>query len=266
MTIPDGALSTLKRALAEGGAIMLRHFRRTGYRLKSPGNLVTIADLESQRAIVTRILRRFPDHHVIAEEGDGDKGEGPAREGFTWVIDPLDGTTNYAHGFPVAVVSIALLRGDTPILGGVHDPFRGETFLARRGRGATMNGARLSVSATPRLKESLLVTGFPYDRVSKAEFYVGYYARMLKLTHDVRRTGAAALDLAWVAAGRLDGFWEFKLKPWDVAAGKLLVEEAGGKVTDFEGRPWKRLAEFGGETLATNGRIHNALARVLAQR
>ena len=254
----SGAKAALLEALEAAGRIMLRRFRRTGYVLKGRANLVTAADLESQRTIRSLLARRFPRHGFIAEE----KGKRHRAE-YTWIVDPLDGTTNYAHGYPVACVSIGLLRGEEAVLGGVHDPFRGETFAAERGRGARLNGRPMRVTKVAALEESLLVTGFPYDRAERADYYVRFYSRFMKRAHDIRRSGSAALDQAWVAAGRLDGFWEFKLAPWDVAAGKLLVEEAGGKVTDFKGRPWSRLEDYGRQTLATNGLLHPAMLRIL---
>jgi myo-inositol-1(or 4)-monophosphatase len=182
-----------------------------------------------------------------------------------WVIDPLDGTTNFAHTNPVCCVSIGLVDGEAgrPVLGGIYDPFRDELFVAERKKGATMNGRRIRVSRTGNLEEALLVTGFPYDRQQHAEFYTKLYAEFMRRCHDVRRSGSAALDLAWVSCGRLDGYWEFKLNPWDVAAGRLLVEEAGGKVSDFSNRPWASLADFGKQTLATNGRIHARMLKLL---
>ena len=195
--------------------------------------------------------------------------ESPVEErpnGRLWIIDPLDGTTNYAHGFPAAAVSIGFSEKGVVKAGGVYDPFRKELFLAELGRGAFLNGSRLSVSSAPSVSKALLVTGFPYDRAEKAEFYCGFLAEFMKLSHDVRRMGSASLDMCWLAAGRTDGYWEFGLKPWDVAAGKLMVEEAGGRVTDFSGKPWAVDKAMGSETLATNGLVHAPMLRVIKRR
>ena len=166
-----------------------------------------------------------------------------------------------APGSPVACFSIALLRANRPLLGGVYDPFRDELFLAEEGRGATLNGKKIQTSAVRRIKESLLVTGFPYDRTTRGKFYTDLYCKFMLRSHDIRRSGSAALDMAWVACGRADGFWEYLLNPWDVAAGLLIVQEAGGKVSDFKGASWKNLESFGRETLATNGKIHRAMLK-----
>ena len=195
--------------------------------------------------------------------------ESPAREtpnGRLWIIDPLDGTTNYAHGFPAAAVSIGFSDNGVVKAAGVYDPFRRELFLARKGRGAFLNGRRLSVSKVPALSKALLVTGFAYDRAERAEFYCGFFAEFMKISHDVRRMGVASLDLCWLAAGRTDGYWEFGLKSWDVAAGGLIVEEAGGRVTDFAGKPWKVGAGMGSQTLATNGRLHASMLKLIRRR
>jgi len=257
--VRNGLKAALEDALRAGGRILIRRFGNVSIGYKGRANIVTEADKESEAGILKILLGRFPDHDVLAEES------GSRRRGseFLWVIDPLDGTTNYAHGNPTACVSIGLLKDGRPIVGGVHDPFRKELFLAEKGRGAFLNGKRIRVSSARSLGESLLTTGFPYDRTEKADFYVRYYKLFMERSHDVRRTGAAALDLAWVAAGRSDGFWEFRLAPWDVAAGLLLIEEAGGRVTDFSGRAWRDPRHFGSETLATNGRIHAAMLKIL---
>ena len=258
-------IKTLEKALLAGGKVLRGFFGRVGYTLKGRADLLTEADLNSQRKVIAAIKKDFPDHGILAEEGPAEPGRRD-RKGPLWVIDPLDGTTNYAHSFPAAAVSIAFMRGGRVRAGGVLDPFRRETFLAARGRGAFVNGRRLKVSAVSGLSRALLVSGFPYDRAEKAEFYCSFFSDFMKLCHDVRRMGSASLDLAWLAAGRTDGYWEFGLKPWDVAAGRLIVEEAGGRVTDFSGKPWKRTDEFGAQTLATNGRIHGAMLSVIRKR
>lgn len=252
----------LERTLLEAGRLVRRLSGKVGVSWKGRGNPVTEADRRAESLILKRLTHAFPGHGYLSEERLPKAG----RSGYTWVIDPLDGTVNYAHGFPVSAVSIALVGPEGPLLGGVCDPFRGELFLAEKGRGASLNGRRIRVSSVSRLEDSLLVTGFPYDRAQRAARYLGFYGDFLKRVHDVRRSGSAALDLAWVAAGRLDGFWEFHLEPWDVAAGRLLVEEAGGTVTGFDGRPWGPLKEYGRRTLASNGRIHLRMLGVIRRR
>lgn len=249
----------LARTLRRAGAVLTRNFGRVGYTQKRRADLLTVSDLQSQRLILDAIRRAFPGDDYQAEENEV-RLTGAERR---WVIDPLDGTTNYAHGYPAACVSVGLLRRGRPELGGVFDPFRGELFLAERGRGTALNGRKVHVTRTRRVEDSLLVTGFAYDRAERADFYLARFKAFMTRCHDVRRSGSAALDLAWVAAGRADGFWEFKLNPWDVAAGWLLVTEAGGKVTTLDGRPWRDTPRLGESTLASNGRIHAEMARVL---
>jgi myo-inositol-1(or 4)-monophosphatase len=248
-------MTVLREALAEGGKILAAKFGHVSYRLKGRANLLTEADLASQKKIKAVIRSAFPKDGFMAEEDETPD----LSAGRMWVIDPLDGTTNYAHGFPAAAVSIALADRDEVLVGGVCDPFRSETFTARRGHGAFLNGLRLTVSKVPSLSKALLVTGFAYDRAEKADFYCSFFSDFMARSHDVRRMGAASLDMAWLAAGRTDGYWEFGLKPWDVAAGRLLVEEAGGRVSCFSGKPWRGLASFGAQTLATNGLVHGEM-------
>jgi len=252
----------LQDALDRASRVLRRRFGSVRIRYKGWANLLTQADLESQKVVLDLIRRRLPRHDYRAEE----KACRDTGSEFVWVIDPLDGTTNFAHGYPVGCVSIALLQRGRPILAGIHDPFRGERFLAEAGRGTRLNGRPVRVSSVRRLSQSLLITGFPYDRNKRPGFYTGFYRSFMVRCHDVRRSGSAALDMAWIAAGRADGFWEFHLSPWDVAAGLLLVREAGGKVSDFRGRPWDGIAAFGRQTLASNGRIHAEMLRVLAER
>ena len=249
----------LQEALNKAGRILMRRFGSVSIRYKGRSDLLTQADLESQDAILDLIRRKLPGHDYRAEENARKDTGSP----YLWVIDPLDGTTNFAHGYPVACVSIALLHRGRPVLAGVHDPFRREIFLAERGRGTKLNGRAVRVSTTRRLSESLLITGFPYDRAEKSRFYTEFYRSFMTRSHDVRRSGSAALDMAWIAAGRADGYWEFNLCPWDVAAGLLLVREAGGKVTDFDNRSWRHVDDFGRQTLATNGKIHAAMLKVI---
>lgn len=251
--------TVLVNALKTCGGILRHYFRKTDYSLKGKGNLLTKADLESQKAALKIITAAFPEHDYMAEEEAERKSGSP----YLWVMDPLDGTTNFAHGLPASCVSIALLKNGTPVLGGVIDPFRDELFIAQKGAGATLNGKKIQVTKTAKLKDSLLFTGFPYDRHLRGRFYCNFIVDFLKICHDVRRSGAAALDMSWLAAGRADGYWEFHLKPWDVAAGRLLVEEAGGEVTAFNGKPWTDINQYGKETLVTNGLIHAEMLRII---
>lgn len=249
----------LKRTILEAGAILRRRFGRVGYRQKRRADLLTIADLESQKTILAAITKNFPGDDYKAEENSEKIGGAE----HLWVIDPLDGTTNFAHGYPVSCVSIGVLRNGEPWLGGVYDPFRNELYLATKDKGAYLNGKRIGVTKTNRLSRSLLITGFAYDRAKRADFYLRRFKAFMTRCHDVRRSGSAALDMAWIAAGRADGFWEFELNPWDVAAGAILIREAGGKVTDLDGKPWTDRRTMGKRTLATNGRVHREMVNVL---
>ena len=239
-------------------------------------DLVTDTDRAAERRILDGLRAAYPDHAILSEETgavDGRDG-GP---GICWVIDPLDGTTNFAHGLPHFAVSVAAVavvpgaarassfdaRAAHPLAGAVFDPMRDEMFVAHDGGVTTLNGRPVAVSEEVDLGSSLLATGFPYDRRENAEFYLSFLRTFMVGARDVRRIGAAALDLAWVACGRVDGFWEWRLKPWDVAAGNLLVRCAGGRVTDFSG------ADPGvdaNQTLASNGRIHAALLEMFGSR
>jgi myo-inositol-1(or 4)-monophosphatase len=216
---------------------------------------VTDTDRACERLILEVLSDAFPAHSILAEESGG-RGQGD----FLWVVDPLDGTTNFAHGYPQVAISIALLERHEPIFGLVHDPLRNETFTAHRGKGALLDGDPIRVSVSQTLSTSLLATGFPYDRRRYADFYLAHWKEFMMRTRGTRRGGAAALDLCWVAAGRVDGFWEWKLKPWDVSAGVLVVEEAGGRTSDFAGG---RMNLFGEQCLASNGAIHDEMLEVL---
>jgi len=222
-------------------------------------DLVTSVDRESERRIVEIIRRSFPDHSVLAEEEtdrQGTQGE------YRWIIDPLDGTTNFAHSYPQFCVSIALERDGEVILGLVSDPLRGECFRALKGQGAALNDSPIRVSAVHILDRSLLATDFPYDRRENADYYLTFFQAFLTRSQGIRRAGAAALDLCYLACGRIDGFWELKLRPWDTAAGALIVAEAGGRLTDFSGN---KFSIWGSETLASNGAIHDEMVAVLKQ-
>lgn len=222
------------------------------------GDLVTAADKASEAVILELLRRHFPTHAILAEESG--RLAGAADTPYLWAIDPLDGTTNYAHQYPVAAVSIGLLVGGVPQLGVIYNPFRDELFRGARGLGATRNRQPIRVSDTTELRRSLLVTGFAYDRRETADNNYAEFAALTHLTQGVRRSGAAALDLADVACGRCDGYWERGLSPWDVVAGIALVEEAGGRVTAYDGNT---LQLDSGRVLATNGRIHAATSSVL---
>jgi len=224
----------------------------------SPTNLVTEMDARVEELIVGRLAAAFPDDAVLAEE----RGASAGRSGRRWIIDPLDGTTNYAHGFPAFGVSIALESATRVELGVIYDPNLDELFVAERGRGATVNDQALAVSTTATLDESLLATGFPYDIREGGDNNLKEYAAFSVRARAVRRMGSAVLYLAWLASGRLDGYWELRLGPWDVAAGSLIVEEAGGRITNLSGGA----LELDSPTLvATNGRIHSAVLQVLRE-
>ena len=231
--------------------------RRIAYK-GSPTNIVTEMDARAEALIVDRLLSAFPDDAILAEE----RGAQAGRSGRRWIIDPLDGTTNYAHGLPIYGVSIALEVGGRVQLGVVYDPSQRELFVAERGAGAFCNDARLSVSAATTLDASLLATGFPYDIRVKDDNNLREYAAFAVRTRGVRRLGSAVLYLAWVAAGRFDGYWELQLGPWDVAAGGLMVEEAGGRLTAITGAPLDLEAPT---VIASNGRIHDAILAVLKE-
>lgn len=223
---------------------------------KGAVDLVTPFDLGAQEILVGRLAAAFPDHGFLAEEGLARAGASEWR----WVIDPLDGTTNFAHGFPVFSVSAALERAGRLALGIVYDPMREELFRAEAGRGAELNGAPIRVSRVADLGRSLLATGFPYDVRQSAVNNLDHWGRFIVRAQAIRRCGSAALDLCYVACGRFDGFWEFKLKPWDVAAGALIVREAGGRVSDDGDGPFALDAPG---LVATNGLIHGAIVEVL---
>ncbi len=219
-------------------------------------NLVTEIDIKSEALIKQRIGKMFPDHQILAEESDVPK----QKSAFRWIVDPLDGTTNYAHGFPMFCVSIALEIDGRVDVGVVYDPMRDELFTATRGGGAHLNGKPIKVSAETELGESLIATGFPYDLRTSDVNNLDHWNAMIFKTRAVRRAGSAALDLCYTAMGRFDGFWELKLHPWDVAAGALIVEEAGGKVSDLAEGP---LDIYSQEILASNAHIHTQMSKIL---
>lgn len=243
----------VKAALA-AGKILMDHLDRgvkVGY--KGKFNLITEVDHLSEKTIVKMIHGQYPRHQIIAEEGHGKGKDAPIR----WFVDPLDGTTNYAHGFPCFCVSIGLQVREEVVLGVVYDPFHEEMFLAQKGQGAFLNNRPLSVSKIEKLSGSLVVTGFNWRSIRRN---LQHFADFSRRVQGIRRTGSAALDLCYVAMGRFEGYWELMLSPWDMAAGSLIVTEARGKVTNFRGGPFSILSK---QVLATNGRIHNEMVETL---
>jgi myo-inositol-1(or 4)-monophosphatase len=246
-------LETAVEIARESGALVANyHQRHIPFETKGEFDLVTEADRASERMIVERLRSHFPAHAIVAEEGGGHESASEYR----WFIDPLDGTTNFAHGFPMFCISMGLERAGELLAGVVYDPIRGELFTAERGSGAFLNHHRMHASAVQRVSDSLASTGFP-SRKRHHNINIHFYYQLAMASHGVRRTGSAALDLAFVAAGRLDFFWEFGLKPWDMAAGVLLVEEAGGRVTDMQGAPLSVTASD--HILADNGSLHEEI-------
>ncbi len=244
----------LSEIAREAGALLLTYFdRRIGFTYKGDVDLVTEADRAAEKLIVEHIKNSWPDHEIIGEEGTRKTGGSE----FRWYVDPLDGTTNFAHGYPVFCVSLGLARNDQLVAGVLYDPTRDELFAAEKGKGAQLNGKPMYVSTTTTLSESILGTGFPSHKRHKNP-NIHFYHQITLRSHGVRRAGSAALDLANVAAGRYDGFWEFNLNPWDTSAGVLLLTEAGGRVTRYDGSPWRIESD---ETLASNGVIHDELLK-----
>jgi myo-inositol-1(or 4)-monophosphatase len=229
---------------------------------KRRSDLVTVADRRSEALIVGHLRERFPDHAIVAEEG----GNHLSSSDYCWYVDPLDGTTNYAHGFPVYCVTLGLTYRGEVVAGVVYDPTRNEMYTAERGAGAYVNDQRMQVSPIENLSESLVATGFP-PFANNHDLNVQFYFRFTELSHGIRRAGSAALDLCWVAAGRFEGFWELKLNPWDKAAGTLVVTEAGGRISDVRGGDFNLL---GDDVFASNGLVHGQMlevfAAILAQR
>ena len=254
--IADKALSAATAAVYSAGNI-IREKSATVFQVNHKGaaDLVTEVDLAAEKEIIAILSRAFPGHQVVGEES----GVGEGESDYIWWIDPIDGTTNFVHGYPFYSVSVALEYRGESIVGIVYDPTRNELFQAVKGRGTFLNGTPITVSMVETLNDSLLATGFPYDRSRRKEA-LDLAAGLLKRVQGVRRDASAALDLAYVAAGRLDGFWEFGLKPWDTAAGRLLVEEAGGKISDFKGDIFDIRQ---GAVVAANALIHAELLEQL---
>lgn len=256
--IPFAAELAIARHAAEAAGLIIAQHWATGVPVDFKGDidLVTEVDRACEVLVLDHLRSAFPADTIIAEEGGGQQGD----SGRTWYVDPLDGTTNFSHGVPHCCVSIALFDDQGPVVGVIHDPIRRWTFYATRGGGAWRDGQRLRVSRTPVLERSVLATGFPYDRRSNPDNNLGRTGALLQRIQGIRRAGSAALDLAWVAAGWLDGYWEDRLKAWDVAAGVLLVTEAGGVVGDLLGGEFQLSA---GRLTATNGLVHDALVAAL---
>ena len=256
----------LRTALAiahEAGGIVKRAFPRSALAdvdFKGAVNPVTETDTAAEELTITRLRDAFPQHRILAEESGGDEWQ--ASGSPIWLIDPLDGTNNFAHGFPHVAVSLALLVERQPVVGVAHDPLRDESFTAIAGDGAKLNGELIHVSGIERLANAFLATGFPYDRRTAPDNNIERLDHFLRRSQGVRRAGAAVLDLAYVACGRFSGFWEMRLKPWDVAAGVLLVREAGGRATDFEGGPDCVSGEY---IIASNDSIHDEMLRVVRE-
>jgi myo-inositol-1(or 4)-monophosphatase len=244
----EGAIS----AAREAGEVLREGFGwQHSVRYKGEVDLVTEVDEQAERVIKEILLGAFPSYGMLAEES----GRSSGREDARWIVDPLDGTTNYSHGLPIFAVSIALERAGEMVVGVVHDPMREETYLAERGGGATLNGERIRVSDTNELIQALIATGFPYDRADMPEA-LELFGRFAAITRGMRRLGSTALDLCYVAAGRLDGYYERGIWAWDIAAGGLILEEAGGKVTNYRGAGMNL---EGRQIVASNGYLHSAM-------
>jgi myo-inositol-1(or 4)-monophosphatase len=245
--------------IAHAAGSLLRYYfeRHVRFELKGEFDLVTEADRASEKLVVERLRALYPDHTIIAEEG----GEHDGSSEYRWYVDPLDGTTNFAHAYPVYNVTMGIEKAGEMIAGVIFDPSRDEMFTCEKGSGAFMNGRRIAVSRTQQVNDSLFSTGFP-SRRRHGDVNIHFYHQLAMASHGVRRGGAAAIDLAYVACGRLDGFWEFGLSPWDMAAGKLLVEEAGGTCRDMKDQP-HRLASR--HIMADNGFIHDEVVTLFSE-
>lgn len=248
--------SVLVDSLLKSGELIVNsisHIQKVSY--KGDINLLTEIDQQVEKLIVENVLAKFQDHSILAEESTPIQNSA-----YKWIIDPIDGTTNFVHSFPVCCTSIACEFNGDLIMGGVYDPFRNELFFAEKNKGAYLNDSLIQVSQNQSIDKSLMATGFPYDRKYFIDYYLRYMKAMMIRSHGVRRMGSAAIDLCYVACGRYDGFWEFKLNPWDLAVGVLLVQEAGGKVTDMSGGEFDL---YGSEVVASNQLIHQEMIDIL---
>ncbi|HXS35653.1 MAG TPA: inositol monophosphatase family protein [Flavipsychrobacter sp.] len=257
MITPD-LKDVLLEATKEAGRIIHNYFQGT-FKIENKdgiNNLVTEVDKLSETRIIEIIKRYYPEHAIISEEIGELKKDSP----YQWIIDPIDGTVNFAHAIPICCVSIAIKHNDDLLFGAVYNPMMNELFFAEKGRGATLNGMPISVSKKKEFRTACLVTGFPYKWPQNSEHPIKVFERFILEGLPVRRLGSAALDLCWVACGRFDGFWEYNLNSWDIAAGYLIVQEAGGRITNFEGHIYN---VFDKETLATNGLIHEEMLTLI---
>jgi len=251
-------LETSVEIAREAGALLSKYFeRRVTFELKGEHDLVTEADRASEQLVIERLSAHFPSHSIVAEEGGGHTGSSE----YCWYVDPLDGTTNFAHGFPMYNITMALEQSGELIAGVIFDPEHNEMFTAERGSGAYLNNRRIRVSKVNRLENTLVATGFP-SKKRHENVNIHFYYQLAMLTHGVRRAGSAALDLAYVASGRLDGFWEFGLNSWDMAAGILLIADAGGKCSDMKG---VSVSLRGPHLLADNGLVHQQIVDLFGE-
>ncbi len=248
------------RAAREAGAI-LQDYATRGFQIEHKGriNLVTEADFASEHHIKQLITSHYPTHRILAEES-GESAHSGSSDDYWWIIDPLDGTTNFSHGYPCYAVSIGVEHRGEIVVGVIYDPTRDELFAAERGAGAMLNGQKIQVSDVDHLEKALVVSGFPYDVRERMDEYLPAWRKFLERAQGVRRLGAAAIDMACVAAGRMDGFWEYGLNPWDTAAGWVIIEEAGGRMTKLDGSPFDNSIP---SLLCTNGKIHDEMLEVL---
>jgi len=262
-SIPPVFLATAIEVAMQAGRVQMAHFGAADLQIDKKGtiDLVTNIDVAIEREFRALIAERFPDHSVLGEEFE-QAGQWDRIPEYCWVFDPIDGTTNYAHGLPIFCCSVALEIRGVPVVAAVFDPNRQELFTAERGQGARLNGKPLRVSTSASLIDSLLVTGFHYNVHRDPAELMGLFTTFITRARAVRRLGSAALDLCYVAAGRFDGFWEQKLHPWDVAGGALLVEEAGGRVSGVDGSAYSSRS---GSVLATNGHVHDEMLAVIRE-
>ncbi len=251
----------LLEAAHEAGSIIRNYFQGnfTVNNKEGINNLVTEVDTKAETRIIEVIQAAYPGHSIISEEIGALTKDSP----YKWIIDPIDGTVNFAHGIPICCVSIGLSHQDEMVMGAVYNPMMNELFFAEKGKGATLNGKPIAVSEKTNFEKACLVTGFPYKWPKTKEHPIKVFERFIRQGLPVRRLGSAAIDLCWVACGRFDGFWEYNLSPWDIAAGYLIVSEAGGTVTNFSGDPY---SVYDKQTLATNGRIHDEMLRLINNR
>lgn len=249
----------------EAGEFLLERLDKTRtieYKDKNRFNIVTEVDKASEKLIVDFLKDRFPSHDVLGEEGTDTRRSAAGRD-WLWIVDPLDGTVNYAHGYPLFATSIGLLHKGKPVVGVVFEPNHNELFVAEQGGGAMMNDKPIRVSKNDKVEGSMLSTGFAYNVAQTRLNNIDYFNRFILKCHAVRRDGVASVDMCYVACGRYDGFWEFFLKPWDIAAGAVIVEEAGGRLSMLDGKP---LDIFGDEIMASNGLIHDEMLEIVASR